>query len=33
MYDVNEKRTDELKELADQYVTDYAQLDWAKLPE
>ena len=32
MYDVNEKRTDELKQLADQYVTDYAQLDYLKLP-
>lgn len=33
MYDVNEKRTEELKKLADQYVTDYIQLDCSKLPE
>ncbi len=33
MYDVNEKRTEELKTVADQYVTDYAQLNYANLPE
>ncbi|MBR5520970.1 MAG: HAD family phosphatase [Oscillospiraceae bacterium] len=32
IYDVNEKRTYELKNIADQYVTDYAQLDLDKLP-
>lgn len=32
MYDVTEKKTDVLKEIADQYVTDYAQLDYEKLP-
>lgn len=33
MYDVTEKSGDKLKELADQYVTDYAQLDYSRLPE
>ncbi|MBE6865427.1 MAG: HAD family phosphatase [Ruminococcaceae bacterium] len=33
MYDVTEKGEKQLKELADQYVTDYAQLDYSKLPE
>ena len=32
MYDVNEKRTEQLKEIADQYVSDYNQLDFEKLP-
>ncbi len=33
MHDVNEPRTAELETVADQYVTDYAQLDYSKLPE
>ena len=33
MYDITEKKTDVLKEIADQYVTDWAQLDLSKLPE
>ena len=33
MYDVTEKGGRQLKELADQYVTDYVQLDFSKLPE
>ncbi len=32
MYDSTEKKTDILKEIADQYVTDYSQLDYTKLP-
>ena len=32
MYDVNEKRTEQLKEIADQYVSDYNQLDFERLP-
>ena len=33
MYDVTEKNADKVKENADQYVTDYADLDLSKLPE
>lgn len=32
MYDVTEKNADKVKENADQYVTDYADLDLSKLP-
>ena len=33
MYDPSEKRTELVKGFADQYVTDYAQLDYTKFPE
>lgn len=32
MYDKQEKKTDSLKKIANQYVTDYSQLDYTKFP-
>ncbi len=32
MYDANEPKTEEVKAFVDQYVTDYAQLDYTRFP-